>query len=79
MKGFESPKVKKKINKSCHISIVGFQCVAKNIERWLNFCVSYLNYSQIWLNLLRDNRHFSYIFLWMVATLAPNKNSRKKP
>jgi hypothetical protein len=25
------------------------QCVAKNIEGWLKFCISYMIYSQIWL------------------------------
>ncbi len=33
----------------------------------------------LWLNLRRSDRHFFYIFfLWMVATLATNKNSSKK-
>jgi hypothetical protein len=34
--------------------------------------------SQIWLNLFRDDRHFFYFFLWMIATLATNKKSFKK-
>jgi hypothetical protein len=38
-------------------------------------CTSYLNYSQIWLNLLRDDHHCFYTFLWMLVTLAPNKRS----
>jgi hypothetical protein len=34
--------------------------------------------AQIWLNLLRDDSHGFNIFLWMIATLATNKNSFKK-
>jgi hypothetical protein len=40
-------------------------------------CISYLVYSQIWLNLHKDDDHFFYIFLWMIATLATNKNALK--
>jgi hypothetical protein len=36
-------------------------------------------YSQIWLQLPRDNCHFFYIFLWMVRTLAQKINPLKKP
>jgi hypothetical protein len=32
----------------------------------------------MWLNLGRDDHHFFQIFLWMIVTLATNKNSRKK-
>ncbi len=35
------------------------QYVANNIGGWLKICVSYLVYSQIWLNLLMDDLHFS--------------------
>jgi hypothetical protein len=35
-------------------------------------------YSPNWLNLLRDDSHGFNIFLWMIATLATNKNSFKK-
>jgi hypothetical protein len=48
----------KKNSKHHQIFIVGFQCVAKNIKKSLKMCALYLNYSQIWLNLLRDDRHF---------------------
>ncbi len=65
----------KKNSKHHQIFIVGFQCVAKNIKKSLKMCTLYLNYSQIWLNLLRDDRHFFYTFLWMLVTLAPNKRS----
>ncbi len=36
-----------------------------------------LVYNHIWLNLSKDKSHFSYIFLWMIATLATNRNSEK--
>jgi hypothetical protein len=32
---------REKISKICQISIFGFQCVAKNRERWLKICASY--------------------------------------
>ncbi len=47
-------------NNKPHISIFGFQCVAKNIERSLMFCTSDMVYSQIWL----------YIFLVMIITFS---------
>jgi len=65
----------KKISKYRQIFIMGFQCVAKNIKESLKMCTLYLNYSQIWLNLLRDDRHFFYTFLRMLVTLALNKSS----
>jgi uncharacterized membrane protein YcgQ (UPF0703/DUF1980 family) len=34
-------------------------------------------FSQIWLNLLRDDSHIFYIFLWRMATVDTNKNSYK--
>jgi len=39
-----------------------------------NTYTSYLVYSHIWLNLAKDDHHFFYIFPWMMATLATNKN-----
>jgi hypothetical protein len=39
------------------ISILGFQCVAKNIEGSLKICTSYLVYSQICLNFPQDASH----------------------
>jgi hypothetical protein len=33
-------------------------CVAKDIDRQLKICTSYLVYSQIWLNLPMDDGHF---------------------
>jgi hypothetical protein len=49
--------------------------LAINIESRLNFfCISYLVHSQIWLNLPKDDRHFSYIFfLCMTITEATLK------
>jgi hypothetical protein len=40
--------------------------------------MSYLVNNQIWLNLLVDDRHYFYIFLSMIAILAPKKKSYKK-
>jgi hypothetical protein len=37
-----------------------------------------LIHSQIWLNLARDDRHFLYAFVWMIATLATNKMPLKE-
>jgi hypothetical protein len=34
-------------------------------------------YSHIWLNLAKDDHHFFYNILWMIATLATNENSFK--
>ncbi len=69
---------KKKGVKICQIHICGFHCVAKHIEWWLNICILFLVYSQIWLNLLRDDCNFYSIFRWMIATLATNRNSWKR-
>jgi hypothetical protein len=56
--------------------IFSFHCVAKHIEGRFNIFTLFLIYSQIWLNLPKDDRDFFfYIFLWMIATLATNKNS----
>jgi hypothetical protein len=41
-----------------HIHMFNFYCVAKNIEGWLKICTLFLAYSQIWLNLPRDDCHF---------------------
>jgi hypothetical protein len=41
-------------------------------------CTSYVVYSPIWLNLFRDDGHSFNIFLWMITTLATNKDSFKK-
>ncbi len=55
-----------------------FCCVAKNIDLDYEICALFIDYSQIWLNLFRDNCHFFYMFLWMIATLAAKKMSLKK-
>jgi hypothetical protein len=45
----------------------------------LYFIYLFIVYSAIWLNLLpRDDCRFFYIFLWMIVTLATNKNSLNK-
>jgi hypothetical protein len=50
-----------------------FHCVTKNVKRWLNSFTLFLVDSHIWLNLLKDDCHFVYVFRWMIATLATNK------
>jgi hypothetical protein len=76
---FNRQKWEKELNKNREISIVGFQCVDTNIEWWLKLCTLCLVYSQIWLNLPRNDHHFFYILLWMIATLAPNNNTPPPP
>jgi hypothetical protein len=39
---------------------VQFQHLAKSIEGYIFLKLSYLVYSQIWLNLLMDDYHFGY-------------------
>ncbi len=65
-------------NISWQISMVGFDCVAKNIEGWFFDKTSYLVYSQICLNLPKDDCHFLYIFQWMRVPWARNKSSWKQ-
>jgi hypothetical protein len=38
----------------------------------------FLVYSQIWLNLPRNDCHFFYILLWMMGTLATSQSLTKK-
>jgi hypothetical protein len=59
--GFQSPEVRKFRNKKgnnfqIHI-LFSFHCVAKG---WFKICTSFLVYSQIWINLPRDDHHFGY-------------------
>ncbi len=69
-----SEKIKGSKNQQMFILVCG-----QTIEGWFKICISYyLIYSHIWLNLLRDNHHFSYSFLWMIAALATNKKTLKK-
>jgi hypothetical protein len=51
-----------KNSRNCQICIHNFFSVhiAKYIEGKLKICISNLVYSQIWLNLLKDDRHFGY-------------------
>ncbi len=37
-----------------------FLMCSQNIKRWLRICISYLVYSQIRLNIIRDDCHFGY-------------------
>jgi len=75
---FQSRKKWGKTIKNHQIHICGFHCAAKHTEAWIKICASFLVYSQIWLNLPRDDCHFSYISQWMITTLASNRNSPKK-
>ncbi len=60
--GSRSPELRKKISKNHQISIFDFQCVSMKIEGWLKDFTPHLVYSQIWLNLPRDDPHFFYTF-----------------
>jgi hypothetical protein len=42
------------------------------------FCALFLVYSQILVNLPRDDCHFSYIFILMLATLATKRKRKEK-
>ncbi len=55
-----------------------FYCVAKNIIEWLKIFIVFLAYSHTWLNFVRDDGHFFYGFLPMVASLTINKTPWKK-
>jgi hypothetical protein len=55
--------VRKSKWKNWYFKVLGFHCVAKNIDGWLKICTLFLVCSQMWLHLPRDNRHFFYIFL----------------
>jgi hypothetical protein len=74
-----------KINyKNYQIPILGFHCVTKNIEGWLEICTLILVYIPIWLNLLWDGHHFStcshgwWSSLWL-QTKFPEKGTAKQP
>ncbi len=53
---FQSPGRRGKKNFNHQICIFGFDHVTNNINGWLKICILFLVYSQIWLNLLMDNR-----------------------
>jgi len=56
---FKFPEVRKKIVKSPDFYTWFLMC-SQNIKRWLSICISYLVYSQIGLNIIRDDCHFGY-------------------
>ncbi len=63
---FSVPKSEKKKEwKSTNLHIWVFICSQKS-KRRMNFFTFFLVYSQVWLNLPRDDHHF----LWIKATLA---------
>jgi hypothetical protein len=52
-------KKKRKKGKNCQISIFGFQCIAMSLIK--NFVLHMCElYSQIWLNLPKDDRQFFF-------------------
>ncbi len=53
-------------------------CSKKYSSGWLKICTLLLFYSQIWLNLPWDDRHFFYIFLWMIITPGYKQKFLKK-
>jgi hypothetical protein len=71
LEGFNSPEVGGGGGEH-QIYIFCFKCIAINIKGWLNISTSFLVYSQIWVNIPRDDCHFCNIFLWMIATLGAN-------
>jgi hypothetical protein len=73
-KVFKSPEVRRKEKKVCQISIFVFSVYSQKYSRMIKDL--FLIYSQIWLNVVhKDNCHFFYIFLWMIAILSTNKDS----
>ncbi len=67
---FSRQKREGKKRKIRHLRIFGFQWVTETIKAWFKIYTWFLVDSQIWLNLPREYRHFWYLLLWMVATLA---------
>ncbi len=65
-------------NSNLQIRTFSFHCVAKNRIGRLRILIVFLAYSHTWLNLLRDDGHFFYLFLPMVASLTTNKTPEKK-
>ncbi len=58
---------------------LGFQlCSQKHRRRMIEDLKLFLVYSQIWLNLPRNDCHFFYILLWMMGTLATSQKLTKK-
>lgn len=77
-RGFQGQKSENNINNNKsrrRITMFGFQYLGKNIKTWSNICTWYLVDSQISQDLLKDDCHFYYILLWMIAPLAGKINS----
>jgi hypothetical protein len=72
---FSTARSEGKIEQKSSNFYIWFSMSAKIIEGQLKFCTSCMVYSHIWLNTPRDESHFFYIFIWMLVTLAKNKNS----
>jgi len=74
--GFQSLEAREKKVEVTRFFIFGFHCVAqKNTEGRLKSFILFLIFSQFWLILPRDDCHFFYIFLCMIAILATEKKS----
>jgi len=59
--------------------LCAFLCLSLGLKKPGDFTVfEGHGYPLVWLNFCRDGHHFFHIFLWMIVTLAKNKNSRKK-
>jgi hypothetical protein len=68
LEAFQSSEVRKEKSENCQICIFGFHCIAKKyIEMIEEIFILFLIYSQIWLDLPREDH----------TTLAANKNSLK--
>jgi len=65
-------------NSNLQIRTFSFLLCSQNIVGWLKIFIVFLAYSHTWLNLLRDDGHFFYVFLPMVASLTINKTPWKK-
>jgi hypothetical protein len=76
--GFQSPEVMEEKGKiASFIYLVSLS--SQKHKRMTNICTLFLVNIQSWLNLPRDDHHSFYIFPWMIATLATNRNSYKRP
>jgi hypothetical protein len=69
---FKRQKWGKKLVKIKIKSIFGSECVAKNIQGWLKFCIAYGVYSQIWLNFPKASILFTTNFFLGAFHLSKN-------
>ncbi len=57
---FNCQKWGEKNNLNRQIFILNSKCVAKEFRKMIKHLIAYLIYSQIWLKLPKDDRHFGY-------------------